>query len=208
MPDCWNCKSYRAETWAYEKILKEIRAHSFAVEAINAVRSLEEKSFEQESYLKIHGLGLEQDGWPATPKISPYCNLETPDGHHFIAEIKNAGHRCDDYELGQPQGGGCGSCRYAVSVDGWRNDAQAVGFAAMLQRSSDVINRATSSVAFEIQAAHVADGLLPTKPQYLTYCGKLSRQDQYVVCSIHNTKSDCLHWTTRRSPIRGSFNDP
>jgi hypothetical protein len=208
MPDCSNCRHYRREAWVYESILEETGTHLMAIEAIRFVREAEERNFEQESHLKIEGLGSDEDAWPTTPKISPYCGLENEEGDNFIAEVKNAGNRCEAFERDQLKGGMCADCQFAVIVDGWRSNAQALGYAAMINRADLALSLATSSVAFEIQGAHAADGVITTKPKYLTYCRKLSLEGRYVVCSIFNPKGACPHWVRRRPPIRGSFDDP
>jgi hypothetical protein len=187
--------------------------------ALGKIVEDEQKQRDSEAEFKRAQATTEQEMWPRQPVMSSYCGRREGEGVYLIAEIKNRGGQCGDYQEGRPDRKACLDCRYRATAAGTARDhgredlitqmhAEATSAQASTASPEGMLKAHREGVparkAFELSGAYAADGRLAYRPEYLDYCRALSADGEYAVCAIVNPNSSCTTWKPASADDVGS----
>jgi hypothetical protein len=177
--------------------------------ALGKIVEDEQKQRDSEAEFKRAQATTEQQTWPRQPAMSSYCGRREGEGAYLIAEIKNRGGQCGDYQEGRPDRKACADCRYRVTAAGPARDQGRENLITQMHTEATSAQASTAGPegmlkahregvparrAFELSGAYAADGRLAVRPEYLDYCGALSAEGEYAVCAIVNPHNCCTAW--------------
>jgi hypothetical protein len=177
--------------------------------ALGKIVEDEQKLREAEAETKSKEGTAGRDLWFARPMTSDFCGFQESEEVYQIAEVKNRGFSCGDFEEGRPERHACEDCIHRVPSAGLENDhameaiytrliTAAIAVQASPQSPQGLLQsyRAGEATrkALEITAAYSSKGRMMAKPAYLDHCAKYSTEDEYVVCVLHNTHNTCPGW--------------
>jgi hypothetical protein len=210
---CAKCAHFRRARPLSQLLQAAFEADMAAAEVTGALSKIvddEQKLREAEADVKGKEGAADRDEWGARPVMSDYCGLDEASGLYRIAEVKNRGRGCEQFEPGRPVRHACDDCAHRVPADGREraramesifariaNDAVAVQASAQGAQGLHGSYRSgeASVKALEISSAYGAKGRLLTRPAYLDHCGALADdEDEYVVCALQNTHNTCPAW--------------
>jgi hypothetical protein len=169
----------------------------------------EQKQRDSEAEFKRAQATTEQQTWPRQPVMSSYCGRREGEGAYLIAEIKNRGGQCGDYQEGRPDRKACADCRYRVTAAGPARDQGRENLITQMHTEATSAQASTAGPegmlkahregvparrAFELSGAYAADGRLAVRPEYLDHCSALSAEGEYAVCAIVNPHNCCTVW--------------
>jgi hypothetical protein len=177
--------------------------------ALGKIVEDEQKQRDSEAEFKRAQATTEQEPWPRQPVMSSYCGRREGEGVYLIAEIKNRGGQCGDYQEGRPDRKACVDCRYRVTAAGPARDQGREDLMTQMHTEATSAQASTANPegmlkahregvparrAFELSGAYAADGRLAVRPEYLDYCSALSTEGEYAVCAIVNPHNCCTAW--------------
>ena len=209
---CTRCVHFRRARPLSQLLRVAFEADTAAAEVTGALAKIvddEQKLREAEAELKAKEGAADRDVWAARPLMSDYCGLDEAGEIHRIAEVKNRGLGCEDFEPGRPERHACGDCVHRVPAEGRERDLGMEAIYAGLVRDAAAVQASpqgaqgmlgsyrggeASGKALEIASAYGAKGRLLTRPEYLDHCDALSSEDEYVVCALQNTHNTCPAW--------------
>lgn len=215
---CAKCVHFRRARPASQLLKAAFEADLSAGEVTGALTKItddEQKLREAEADLKGKEASADRDLWGARPLMSDYCGLDEADEVYRIAEVKNRGLGCSDFEPGRPDRRACTGCAHRVPAEERQGDlgmeaiysrmiADAAAVQASPQGAQGLLGAErtgqASRKAFEIASAYGAKGRVLTRPEYLDHCGALSTEDEYVLCALQNTHNTCPAWNLGTDP--------
>ncbi len=168
-------------------------------------RKLQDAEFEVK---KTQGFA-DRDRWPARPMMSDFCGRHEAEDIYLIAEVKNRGQLCGEFEAGSPERHACIDCRHRVLAKGGAADYEAEQFyaksisdglavGASISQPEAHLTEYRSGVAarkaLELSGAYAGQGRLLSDPEYLDYCARFSSADEHVVCVLQNPHNTCREW--------------
>ncbi len=217
MPACSRCHWYRPVRPASQLLARALPTTADKVaEALGKVVEDEQKQRDAEAEYKRSQASAGKDTWSAEPVLSDYCGFDESAGRYYIAEVKNAGLRCADFDATPAPSRACSDCRHEVPPRGSEQDERRertyVRLAAQ-NISADVKKDTTDSLlgsyrqgkaarqALEINGSYQTKGEMLAPPSYLSYCAVYSTADTYRVCLFQNPHNACPAWeaTVERS---------
>jgi hypothetical protein len=188
--------------------------------ALGKIVEDEQKQRDSEAGFKRAQATVELQTWPRQPVMSSYCGRREDEGVYLIAEIKNRGGQCGDYQEGRPDRKACADCRYRVTAAGPARDHRREDLITQMHTEATSAQASTANPegmlkahregvparrAFELSGAYAADGRLAVRPEYLDYCSALSAEDEYAVCAIVNPHNCCTVWQPASAPGAKSY---
>jgi len=177
--------------------------------ALGKIVEDEQKQRDSEAGFKRAQATVELQTWPRQPVMSSYCGRREDEGVYLIAEIKNRGGQCGDYQEGRPDRKACADCRYRVTAAGPARDHRREDLITQMHTEATSAQASTANPegmlkahregvparrAFELSGAYAADGRLAVRPEYLDYCSALSAEGEYAVCAVVNPHNCCTAW--------------
>jgi hypothetical protein len=222
MGTCQNCIYFRSVKSKSQLLAQVIPSTDAQVS--NALKEILKDENEQRGYeaqSKQEKSHNNDENWDMPPVMSNYCAFKQVEGNeaekntYLICEVKNIGERCTDFKEGRPAQQSCQTCASRVAAKGMAMDkamedrlsqAGQVNVVVGLSTSStdDLLSKyrdgANSRKSFEILNAYNNQGhFVGSPPNYLDYCGALSQQENYVICTFQNPHSDCPRWRDSES---------
>jgi len=210
---CAKCHYFRQVRPTSQLLAKTLGTSDGAVAtALAKIGQDEEKVQDAEAQYKRAEASTGNMQWAYRPLMSRFCGLRENDAVYLIAEVKNAGSRCAEFEFksAAPERRGCSDCAHRIVPSGPSRDfdreatytRMAMGSVTLEKGSSAIpdalLNKHRESVgsrkAFEVSAVYASQGRLATKPEYLHYCGLFSTEDTFVVCILQNPHHTCSSW--------------
>jgi hypothetical protein len=187
--------------------------------ALGKIVEDEQKQRDSEAEFKRARATTEQEAWPRQPVMSSYCGRREGEGVYLIAEIRNRGGHCGDYQEGRPARKACLDCGNRVAAAGTARDGEREDLITQMHAEATSAQASTASPegmlkahregvsarkAFELSGAYAADGRLAYRPEYLDYCRALSTDGEYAVCAIVNAHNSCTTWKPSSADHVGS----
>jgi len=201
---CGECTHYRVETWVFQRLgLLRVLRDAESRKAIKEYQDQEMKNFEHECIQKINGHGPEESIWPGKPEISAHCAVDEQQQVYYIAEIKNAGCRCRQYQQRAPANRSCETCHHRRTAEGASVDAERI------RELTTMYALGYDNVHYELQqyqqsigpkkAAEIHELMINktslSEPNYLEHCAALSRHGAFVMCVNANRYNVCEQWS-------------
>lgn len=155
--------------------------------------------------------------WSIRPEMASYCGLHETRDVYYVAELKNPGRDCDDFDARAPgPRRECGTCRHRVLATGPQRDEAHVAAIRRMAATAVALDQpgglgqldefrswiATTKVREATQAFQ--DRRLSQQPRYLSICAKHSRSSSFVPCVVQNPHDDCPDWSSPASAASAS----
>jgi hypothetical protein len=206
---CQECKHFRRVKPASQLLAQAIGMIDAAIS--NALVKIQEDENQQKGYEAQTRKQREISGdkvWGFRPVMSDFCGIQEGETY-IVAEIKNRGGQCNNFEHGRPEKKSCSTCAHRIIPIGTATDLEMEislsGLAAQSVASGTSTNTPdnllknyregmASRKAFEVFGVYSSKGILATKPNYLDYCGRFSFDDEYVICVLKNPHHTCSAW--------------
>ncbi|KAA0231945.1 hypothetical protein EDS67_00690 [candidate division KSB1 bacterium] len=217
---CQQCIHFRRIKPASQLFVQVIGTTDAAIStALNKIGEDESQQKGSEAQVKTKRENANDEAWGFRPVMSEFCGLREKEEIYLICGVKNFGGRCTDFKAGSPPTNSCKTCVHRITPQGVARDQKMEEAYGSMARQSSATGSSTSTSdnllnkhregvasrkAFEISGAYNAKGRLLTRPNYLDYCGKLSADEEYVICLMHNPHHSCSAWepTSASSAVR------
>lgn len=208
MGTCSECRHHRPA-----RPLSQVLAQDFADTAADVSQALAKVVEEEQKQLEAEAGYVRQVAasggtrWAMPPAMSGWCGLREDHGEFLIAEVRNAGGACTDFEPFPAERPDCTTCRHRVEARGpeadWRRESVYVEIARRNISAGVTVDTTASLLeahrravaarqALEITGLHQGAGTLPEVPGYVDHCAALSVPGRYVACRIENRHRACL----------------
>lgn len=207
---CTTCRWFRAVRPASQLLAATFPPTTADVaQALGKVVEDEEKQRDAEADFKRAQAIAGKVEWLGRPVMSAYCGLREADGLYDIAEVRNAGLRCEDHDPAPREPHACRDCVHARAgtapqADALREetyvDIAARNVSAGVQKdTTDSLLRthregASARKALELTGAYQTRGELLNQPGYLAWCEVFSTPDSFSVCVLRNPHHTCDRW--------------
>lgn len=207
---CSQCVHFRRVKPASQLLAAAFSTTDAAVSnALTKVVEDEQKQRDAEAEFKRLQESTDQEMWSARPVMSDFCGLKEAEGVFLIAEIKNRGGECEDFQQGRPERRPCTTCTHRIVPTGSERDreleivyaqmsAETIAAQASTSTTDNLLTKhregTASRKAFELSGAYAAKGVLAVTPSYLDYCGKFSYEDEFALCLFQNPHHTCTAW--------------
>jgi hypothetical protein len=208
---CRDCSHYRPAKPPSELLARATASNDSAVlAALGKIQDDEKELDGQEDLLRARLELRGQKTWDARPMMSSCCGIDEGAGVFFIAEIRNAELSCTTFSTAQDLAHDCSTCAHRVVPSRLLEDLDQEQAYAALSTSKTAMGHSASMIenlwkehlqgagnrrANEIRDVYQRKGLLPSAPDYLDYCGHLSRDRHFVVCALQNPHGTCGFWS-------------
>ena len=212
MGPCTQCSHFRKVRPASQLLAAVIKNATSGAEidgALGKIGDDEQKLREAEADVKGKEGSADRNLWPSRPMMAEYCGLQEDDEIFYIAEVKNRGQLCEDFERGMPARHACADCANRVPAEGRARDQRMEATYHRMINSAVLVKAdpprdllqshrggAVARKALEISAAYASKGWMLSRPEYFDYCSHFSTEDEYVVCALRNPYNTCARWIT------------
>src|SRR5712692_7392553 len=110
---CSQCKHFRRVRPISQILANAIGTSEGAVaNALAKIVDDEQKLRDSEAEYKRTKASTEHMSWATRPVMSAFCGQREDEELYLIAEVKNAGLKCEDFRPGRPQPRACTDCVY------------------------------------------------------------------------------------------------
>jgi hypothetical protein len=212
---CTRCVHFRKVKPPSQLLAKAVgTADGPVAEALEKVLSDEQRMRETEAADKRSLVGREADSWETRPVMSGYCGFQEAEEIYLLAEVKNRGGGCPDFNPGRPERHACADCAQRVEARGRAIDEgherayTQMSVSAIAGHGSTSVPESlltkyregvSSRKALELLGAYHAQGEPAMEPMYLDWCRHFSSEDEYVICALRNPHNTCPAWSPAAS---------